>query len=905
MAVYNLYGGANNTSGNYTVKLEVTETSNGAIANSSTLSCRLLVARTDYSSYWYNATGSAYLSISCNGETQTQNLNININYTINVWFQVGPTMTFTVPHNSDGSKVCGLSAYCYLGIAPSDLYVNAQNITLTKIPRYASITSFKTSSTALTSATFSWSADVQISSGSYTLYNSSGGTVKSANITTNSTSGSFSVSGLSVNTSYKIAITLTRSDSGLQTTSSQVQFSTQDRARITFIPNWNLSSNSITLTISNPGKAYTRLFLYTSVKDGIFEKALTGVVSGNVTVTFTSAEKKLIYQAMANTSKCTYYFYIGTYSSQSNANSDSNRLADVTSSSATITISSSGNAPTFSSSNLSVYDKNNAYSKFTTADNTKFVQTLSSVCAKITAAATAKNYATISSYKLTFNNYTTNAAVNSEYTLSAQAPTSGNYSVTLTITDSRGFSTSVSKQINVIRYIDPSVTPSLSRQNNFEAPTTIAASITYADVNGLNTISSLKFRYGQTTSERDSASWTNMTITKGASNQYTVTSQTLSFDIDKQYFFEFSITDKVKTVQDIFVTLDAGTPIMFIDSSGKVGVNQYPTRSELFQINGSLYASGGVNGMKGIATSLTTNDNSQVASSALTYSLNQSLNTHKTSGDHDGRYYTESEVDSKLNSKSDTSHNHDSRYYTETETNNLLANKLTLTGDTMRGTLYMANSVPIQWASSSKIYSPSPQHLYICGSSEGNFFVHIGVHDNMWTWDPDVNGYVSLGSPNHKWGTVYSTSGSINTSDRNLKDNICDLSSNPKFLEFFMKLIPSSFTFKDGNSGRTHIGFISQDVEQAMIECELTSQDFAGFCKDPKTIPVKKKSEVTVFDPKTGESHTEIQEYTEDKIVEGEFVYSLRYEEFIALNTMMIQHLVKKIDHIEKVLSEM
>ena len=216
----------------------------------------------------------------------------------------------------------------------------------------------------------------------------------------------------------------------------------------------------------------------------------------------------------------------------------------------------------------------------------------------------------------------------------------------------------------------------------------------------------------------------------------------------------------------------------------------------------------------------------------------------------------------------------------------------------MRGTLYMANSIPIQWASSSKIYSPSSQHLYICGSSEGQFFVHIGVHDNMWTWDPDANGNVALGSPNHKWTSVYVNSGSINTSDRNLKDNICDLSSNPKFLEFFMKLVPSSFTFKDGNSGRTHIGFISQDIEKAMIECGLTS-------KDPKTIPVKRQSEVTVFDPKTGKSHTEIQEYTEDKIVEGEFVYSLRYEEFIALNTMMIQHLVKRIDHIEKVLSEM
>ena len=46
-----------------------------------------------------------------------------------------------------------------------------------------------------------------------------------------------------------------------------------------------------------------------------------------------------------------------------------------------------------------------------------------------------------------------------------------------------------------------------------------------------------------------------------------------------------------------------------------------------------------------------------------------------TTHTHDERYYTESEVDSALAGKSDTAHNHDSRYYTETETDSLLAGK--------------------------------------------------------------------------------------------------------------------------------------------------------------------------------------------------------------------------------------
>lgn len=43
--------------------------------------------------------------------------------------------------------------------------------------------------------------------------------------------------------------------------------------------------------------------------------------------------------------------------------------------------------------------------------------------------------------------------------------------------------------------------------------------------------------------------------------------------------------------------------------------------------------------------------------------------------DHDNRYYTEDEMDSKLAEKSDTTHTHDDRYYTETEMDTKLAEK--------------------------------------------------------------------------------------------------------------------------------------------------------------------------------------------------------------------------------------
>jgi hypothetical protein len=148
-----------------------------------------------------------------------------------------------------------------------------------------------------------------------------------------------------------------------------------------------------------------------------------------------------------------------------------------------------------------------------------------------------------------------------------------------------------------------------------------------------------------------------------------------------------------------------------------------------------------------------------------------------------------------------------------------------------------------------------------------------------------MNGAISLGSGNHRFSQLYVTSSSISTSDKNYKDDIKSLTD--KHLQFFMKLQPVSFLFKDGTSGRTHIGFIAQDVEQAMSECGLTDLDFAGFCKDQK------------IDSKLVDGE-EVNEPILDENGNPEYIYSLRYEEFIALNTYVIQELWKRVDAVEK-----
>jgi hypothetical protein len=60
-------------------------------------------------------------------------------------------------------------------------------------------------------------------------------------------------------------------------------------------------------------------------------------------------------------------------------------------------------------------------------------------------------------------------------------------------------------------------------------------------------------------------------------------------------------------------------------------------------------------------------DDLNALNAAIT-TANAALSTHKGSGDHDGRYYTETEVDGKFTTH-DASGDHDGRYYTETEVN--------------------------------------------------------------------------------------------------------------------------------------------------------------------------------------------------------------------------------------------
>ena len=151
---------------------------------------------------------------------------------------------------------------------------------------------------------------------------------------------------------------------------------------------------------------------------------------------------------------------------------------------------------------------------------------------------------------------------------------------------------------------------------------------------------------------------------------------------------------------------------------------------------------------------------------------------------------------------------------------------------------------------------------------------------------PWRNGTITLGTSNHRWGQIFSTSGSISTSDKRLKEDI-NLLDEELMTIFISQLETYSYKLKQGTSGRTHFGLISQQVEDAMHSVGLTDKDFGGFIKSPKT------KMITIINEEG------IEEEIEEEIP-NEYVYSLRYEEFIAPIISTVKYHEKRIVELEQ-----
>lgn len=134
----------------------------------------------------------------------------------------------------------------------------------------------------------------------------------------------------------------------------------------------------------------------------------------------------------------------------------------------------------------------------------------------------------------------------------------------------------------------------------------------------------------------------------------------------------------------------------------------------------------------------------------------------------------------------------------------------------------------------------------------------------------------------------YSSGGWKTTSDGRKKKDFRKLLEDDRFERFFELLQPMEYRLIE-NDEKMHMGFVAQDVEQAMTDCDISENEFYGL-------------EHAVFSEKDFESNEEWEKFLEQNGGAND-MYTLCYQEFIALNTAMIQKLQDRCNDFERRLS--
>ena len=179
------------------------------------------------------------------------------------------------------------------------------------------------------------------------------------------------------------------------------------------------------------------------------------------------------------------------------------------------------------------------------------------------------------------------------------------------------------------------------------------------------------------------------------------------------------------------------------------------------------------------------------------------------------------------------------------------------------------NPVYSQFVASSSGSAHIKGSNYIMLGLDGYDLVVLANHTDYYAFRPYSKSVsTTLGNTSYKWSAVYTDTCTGTTSDRNKKNSIEDLPE--KYIVMFDKLAPKRFKLNNGTSDRYHIGYIAQEVEDAMSSSGIDSQEFGGFIKD-----------------------------TDE---DGNDIYMLRYGEFDGIRDAKIKQLEARLEKLEKLL---
>lgn len=456
----------------------------------------------------------------------------------------------------DGSFTASFEAG--VGVWPSSNCSGSGSWSLDRIPRYATSNQSLNSSTE-TTIKMNWSSDNTID---YIWYSKDNGSNWSGVDVSDGTSGSYTISGLSANTTYKVKTRVRRKDSQLTTDSSVLSVSTYDYPHIKTVGTTNLTiGNSQTLTLYNPlGRTVTvRMNKDTASGTQLYSGSTSGTSK-----TFTPTESTLYNTIPSATSgKCVYsVVYSSTTRSTTGAYTYNIKNTET---------------PTFTTC---TYKDTGSVSTVLTGNNQIIINgyNVLNVIIAVANKAVANNGATMVKYRLVCGN----DSVEANYSATADVVLKLNHITNMTFIvyaiDSRGLSTPVISSIASDKWKNYSAITLKSalteRTGGVGTETTLSfQGDIWNNTFGAekNTVVSCQYRYKKT-NESTYGSLISITPTiSGNSINFSGKIQgdlgASGFNMSNSFNIEITVKDKIKTAT-YNVLLGAGSPAMAIHPDG-------------------------------------------------------------------------------------------------------------------------------------------------------------------------------------------------------------------------------------------------------------------------------------------------------------------------------------------------
>lgn len=286
----------------------------------------------------------------------------------------------------------------------------------------------------------------------------------------------------------------------------------------------------------------------------------------NKTVAIPEAQRTALLQYMSNMQSVNAIFELVTYERAV-------PFSNISSKTALITVCAANSYPILSDSECGVWD-NNQVTTAITGNNTKIIQG-QSIVSVICPTVTARNEATIASYTALMDGKSKSGTSNIQTV--GVIPNNGNINASITVTDSRGYSATANKLVDVIRYENIKITDYTVRRKN-EVESTIQlnfeGSVNPIFINDINknAIQEIRYSYKKKT---DSSYGAWYFISLSSENNYSFTFEDLTLvALDAEYSWDLQILISDKLSTDILnIDISQGTPLVSLRSK-KVGINQ-------------------------------------------------------------------------------------------------------------------------------------------------------------------------------------------------------------------------------------------------------------------------------------------------------------------------------------------